>query len=57
MSPIASVESVSILLHITMEIGREWIVTAVMMYSKMTWCMVVGAFSVGMFVCMYCNRA
>ena len=34
MSPIATVESVSILLHITMDIGHEWIVTAVMMYSK-----------------------
>ena len=56
MSPIATVESVSILLYITMEIGNEWIVTVVVLYSKMTWCMVVGAFSVGMYVCT-CNRA
>ena len=48
---------------------HEWIVTVVVaMYSKMTWCMVVGAFSVGMCVHviehymlnnihMYCTRS
>ena len=56
MSPIATVESVSILLYITMEIEHEWIVTVVMMYSKMTWCMVLGAFSAGMYECI-CHRA
>ena len=34
-----------------MDIGHELIITVVIMYSIMTWCKFVGAFSVGK--CMY----